>query len=114
MAALTIADLMQYAREQARIEACNYFHPRYARAEEVAAWRRDRSRRDSARRQILRKYPGRLRSGEPLQPGRYGPSGRLQITANAIDYTPGQYAPVEIYGAVLGYLGRTNALGAEL
>jgi hypothetical protein len=112
MAALTIADLMQYAREQARIEACNYFHPRYARAEEVAAWRRDRSRRDSARRQILRKYPGRLRSGEPLQPGRYGPSGRLEITANAIDYTSGQYAPVEIYGAVLDYLDRTNAVGA--
>ncbi len=112
MAALTIADLMRYAREQARIEAKDYFDPRYARADEVQAWHSDRSRRDSARRQILQRYPGRLRSAEPLQPGRYGPSGRLQITANAIDYTSGQYAPVEIYGAVLDYLDRTNAVGA--
>lgn len=104
----TLADLMQYAREQARIEACDYFHPRYARADEVQAWRRDRSRRDSARRRILRKYPGRLRSGEPLLPGRYGTGGRLEITADAIDYTSGQYAPVEIYPAVLDYMDRTN------
>jgi hypothetical protein len=101
---------MQYARKQARIESCDYFHPRYARLEEVQAWRRDRSRRDSVRRQILRKYPGRLRSTEHLTPGCYGPGGRLEITANAIDYTAGQYAPVEIYHAVLDYLGRTNAV----
>ena len=108
----TIADLMQFAREQARIEAKDYFHPCYARADEVQAWRRDRSRRDRVRRQILRNYPGRLRSDEQLTPGSYGPGGRLEITADAIDYTSGQYAPVEIYHAVLDYLGRTNAVEA--
>jgi hypothetical protein len=41
-----------------------------------------------------------------LIPGSYG---RLSIAADGeIDYTIGQYAPREIYGALLSYLEATN------
>ena len=103
----TNADLMEYARKQARIDSIDYFHPRYARADEVRAWRRDRARRDAARRRILHDFPARARSTAELVPGRYY-GMRLVITPDGIDYTPGQYASVEIYHAVFDYFQRTN------
>lgn len=105
----TISDLLEYARQQARIESCDYFHPRYARADEVSAWHRDRSTRDRDRRRVFRNYAGRIASNGALVPGEYGGSRRLEITADGIDYTAGQYAALEIWPAVLAYFDATNA-----
>lgn len=106
----TLTELVRFATEQARIERINYFDPRYARPDEVAAWRGDCQRRSLARRAVFRTWPARLRSGtEPLVPGAYGVSGRLRINeTGAIDYVPGQYAALEIWQAVGDYLARTK------
>jgi ATP-dependent DNA helicase RecQ len=40
---LTVSDLLAYASQQARIEAVDYFDPRYPRPDEISAWRRDRA-----------------------------------------------------------------------
>ena len=105
--ALTVADLWHYAAGQATISRTDYFDPRYARLEEVAAWGRDVARRNSARRRILRTFPERARSTEPLTPGNYY-GGRLRITPDAIEYTPGQYAPLEVYPALFDYFTTTD------
>jgi len=105
----TISDLLAYAKSQARIESRDYFHPRYARAEEVQAWRNDRAKRDRARRQVFRSFPGRIASNAELVPGEYGCHRRLAITVEGLDYTAGQYAPREIWRAVLDYFQQTNS-----
>ena len=108
---LTVSDLLAYASRQARIEAVDYFDPRYPRPDEVSAWRRDRGARDRDRRRVFRNFCGRTRSGaEPLVAGSYGAGRRLDITPEAIDYTAGQYAAREIWPAVLDYFEQTNAL----
>ena len=106
----TLADLLAYCREQASINPNDYFQPGYSKPEEVSAWHRDRSRRDRARQKCFNLYPARLnRASEELTPGSYGPSGRLRIEQDGSpDYTAGQYAPVEIYHALLDYLSKTN------
>lgn len=108
---LRIADLLAYAGQQARIESRDYFEPGYARADEVRAWRRDKARRDRDRRRVLLSYPGRIRSNGVLVAGSYGCARRLEITTEFIDYTPGQYAAVEIWPAVLDYFAQTNGAG---
>lgn len=105
---LTTTDLMAYARTQARIESTSYFEPGWARPEDLRGWYADRRTRDSARRRLLRDWGCRIKSGEPLVPGRYGSSGRLSITPDAIDYTPAQYAAVEIYSYLYDYMEATN------
>ena len=109
MATPTVSDLLEYARQQARIESRDYFHPRYASADEVRSWRNDRSHRDRDRRRVFRTYPGRIASNAALVPGSYGAGGRVEITADGIDYTAGQYAAREIWPAVLAYFDTTNA-----
>ena len=109
---LTTADLLAFARSQARIESIDYLDPYERRAERIRegirAWRGDRSRRDRARRNVFRTFPARTRSSSPLIPGGYGCQGRLVITADGIDYTAGQYSALEIWPAVLDYFERTN------
>ena len=105
-----ISDLLAYASQQARIEARDYFAPSYARPDEVRAWRNDRGHRDRDRRRVFRAFAGRIRSNAPLIPGSYGGARRLDITANAIDYTACQYAAREIWPAVYDYFNQTNAL----
>ena len=108
---LTISDLLAYASQQARIEAVDYFHPRYACPDEIRAWRNDRGHRDRDRRRVFRSFPGRIRSGsEPLVAGSYGVGRRLDVTPEAIDYTAGQYAAREIWPAVFDYFNQTNTL----
>lgn len=107
---LTLSDLLAFCRQQARIEACDYIDP-YARGElrsqQLSDWRRDCRLRDQARKACFDAFPARLRKGtEVLIPGNYG---RLSIDADSTpDYTIGQYAPREIYGALLRYLAATN------
>ena len=106
----SLADLLAFVRSQARIEARDYLDP-WSRGElhrqQVSAWRRDCRLRDQARRACFQAFPGRLNRGaEVLIPGSYG---RLSIDSmGVIDYTIGQYAPREIYGALLSYLEATN------
>jgi hypothetical protein len=109
---LTVSDLLAYAKSQARIESCNYFHPRYAKPEEVRGWRNDRASRDRARLKVLRTFPGRISANAPLVPGSYGAARRLEITAEEIDYTANQYSAMEIWGAVLAYFNATNEVVA--
>jgi hypothetical protein len=106
---LTTLHLLEFARKQARIEACDYFDPRYARPDEVRAWRNDRGRRDRDRRRVFRRF-GFVSSAAQLVPGHYGPAGRLEITADGIDYTACQYAAREIWPAVFDYFERTYAV----
>jgi hypothetical protein len=108
--ALTVSDLLAYASQQARIEARDYFDPRYARPDEVRAWRNDRGHRDRDRRRVFRTFPGRIRSDAPLVAGSYGAGRRLDVTPEAIDYTAGQYAAREIWPAIFDYFERTNAI----
>lgn len=108
----TVSDLLEYARQQARISSCDYFDPRYARPDEVRAWRNDRGHRDRDRRRVFRTYPGRISANAALVPGSYGTGRRLEITADGIDYTAGQYAAREIWPAVLAYFNATNAAEA--
>lgn len=105
---LRVSDLLAYARECARIEARDYFDPRYVRADEVRAWRNDRGHRDRDRRRVFRTFPGRIASNGVLVPGAYGGARRLVITAAEIDYTPCQYTAREIWPAVFDYFQQTN------
>jgi hypothetical protein len=106
----SLSDLLSFCRRQARIEARDYLDP-YAqeelRSQQISAWRRDCRLRDQARKACFQAFPGRLlKASESLIPGSYG---RLSIAADGeIDYTVGQYAPREIYGALLSYLEATN------
>lgn len=106
----TTQDLLRFATTQARIEQIDYFDPRYPRADEIAAWRKDRRTRDNARRAVFKQWPARARGNADLTPGKYGPSGRLVITPTEIDYTPGQYSAPEIWDAVADYFRQTNDL----
>lgn len=104
-----LSDLLTYAKQQARIESKDYFHSdiRFRTAHEFSAWQLDKSRRDNSRKMLFREFPNRLRNAETerLVPGNYN---RLTISETEIDYTVGQYAPLEIYGAILNYLHQTN------
>jgi hypothetical protein len=104
----TLSDLLAFCKAQARISASDYFDPRFARPDEVAAWQSDKSRRDRQRKACFRLFPGRLRSAasEPLVPGTYG---RLSISEDGSpSYVVRQYAPVEIFHALSDYLEATN------
>jgi hypothetical protein len=104
----SLASLLSFCKSQARIESRDYFQPGFARPDEVSAWRSDCAKRDHARRLCFQAFPGRLKSAasEALIPGDYG---RLSILPDgSADYTSGQYAPLEIYGALLSYLEATN------
>jgi hypothetical protein len=104
----SLASLLSFCKSQARIESCKYFQPGFARPDEVAAWRSDCAKRDHARRLCFQAFPGRLKSAasEALIPGRYG---RLSILPDgSADYIAGQYAPLEVYGALLAYLKASN------
>jgi hypothetical protein len=107
--AKTIQDLLRFAQKQARIDQIDYFDPRCPRPDEIKAWRHDCYLRSAARRDLFRQWPGRVRSQEPLIPGRYYGT-RLVISPDDIDYTVGQYAPREIWQAVADYLRQTNDL----
>jgi hypothetical protein len=108
-----LSDLLTFCKQQARIESRDYIDP-WSRGElrnqQLSAWRRDCRLRDSARKACLQAFPGRLKSAtEPLVPGRYGNSGRLEVSPDGeIDYTPCVYSPREIYSALLRYLEETN------
>jgi hypothetical protein len=110
--AASLSDLLAFAQKQARIESRDYLGP-YARGhlrvQQISAWRRDCRLRNQAKKACFQAFPGRLRNGsEALIPGHYG---RLSIDPmGSIDYTVGQYAPREIYGALLSYLEATNTL----
>lgn len=104
---LTVSDLLAFAASEARIERIDYFDPHYPRAEEVRAWQTDCRRRSAQRLRVMRRFPARTRSEETLVPGRYYGT-RLIITDTAINYIPGQYAPVEVWRAVEDYFAQTN------
>lgn len=106
----SLSDLLAFAQKQARIESIDYTDPwskGELRKQQLSAWRRDCRLRNQAKKACFKAFPGRLRNGtEALIPGSYG---RLSIDPmGSIDYTIGQYAPREIYGAVLSYLEVTN------
>jgi len=107
----SLSDLLAFARSQARIEMKDYVDPWLRgdrRKEGVELWRRDCRMRSQAKRACFQAFPSRLlKASEALIPGHYG---RLSIDPmGGIDYTAGQYAPREIYGALLSYLTATNA-----
>jgi hypothetical protein len=107
----SLDSLLAFCKSQARIESQNYFEPSFARPDEVAAWRSDCAKRNRARKLCFQAFPGRLKSAasEALVPGNYGFQGRLSILPDgSADYTSGQYAPLEVYGALLSYLEATN------
>jgi hypothetical protein len=105
-----ISDLLAYASQQARIEARDYFHPRYARPDEIRAWRNDRGHRDRDRRRVFRTFPGRIRSDAPLIPGSYGGARRLDITADAMTTPPANTPPGRSGLRCFDYFNQTNAL----
>jgi hypothetical protein len=107
----SLSDLLAFAQKQSRIEAKDYLDPwskGELRKQQISAWRRDCRLRSQAKQRCFAAFPGRLLKGsEALIPGNYG---RLSIDPmGSIDYTIGQYAPREIYGALLSYLEATNA-----
>ena len=95
----TLADLAAYVRCQARRNFADYGDRR--------PWMEDANRMQSQRRRVYREYGARWKLGtEPLTPGHYG---RLEILPDGTpEYTPGQYAPTEIWHAVYVYLHATN------
>lgn len=106
----SLSDLLSFCRQQARIEARDYLDPHASgamRSQQAGAWRRDCRLRDQARKACFQAFPGRLsKASESLIPGNYG---RLSIGSDGSpDYVVGQYAPREIYGALLSYLEATN------
>ena len=108
----TVQDLLAYASKHATISQTDYFHPRYARPDEVRAWRNDKSKRNRQRLAVLRNWPGRCASAEPLVPGNYWGT-RLQISASgAIDFTACQFPGLELWLAVADYFSKTNDLEA--
>jgi hypothetical protein len=106
----TVSDLLSYAKQQARIEAIDYFNPSCTTPQEVRAWKQDRYRRDADRRRVFRKFGARIAANDPLIPGSYGPSRRLTILPNGKpEYTAGQYCPTEIWSAIYFYFEGINA-----
>jgi hypothetical protein len=105
----SLSDLLSFVKTHARIDSCDYFDARYARADEIQAWNQDKYRRNKQRRECFNRFPGRLRNAnEALIPGSYG---RLSIDAmGSIDYVVGQNASMEIWPALLTYLEATNKL----
>jgi|TARA_R100000084_G_scaffold79617_3_gene36480 hypothetical protein len=98
----TIADLRSYVRSQAQRDWRDYGYG----AEAQRLWRQDGNEMRRQRDRVMRRYPSRIRSEEPLVPGNYG---RLTIQEDGTPYyVPGQYAPTEIWFWVLEYLNRTN------
>jgi hypothetical protein len=96
----TISDLRSYVRSQARRDFRDYG------ADGRDYWRQDGNTMRRQRERVMRRYPARIRSDEPLIPGRYG---RLTIKDDGTpEYIPGMYAPTEIWFWVLEYLDRTN------
>lgn len=109
----SLASLLAFCKSQARIERIDYFDPRFPRPDEVQAWRGDCAKRAKARKLCFAAFPGRLKSAasEALIPGSYGQGGRLSILPDgSMDYTSGQYSPLEIYPALWAYLEATNTL----
>ena len=109
----SLASLLAFCENQARIERIDYLDPRFSRPDEVQAWRGDCAKRTKARKLCFAAFPGRLKSAasEALVPGDYGFQERLSILPDgSIDYTSGQYSPLEIYPALLAYLEATNTL----
>jgi hypothetical protein len=106
----TIQDLLAYASRNATIQRDLYGDPRFPGPDDHHYWQADKGTRDRQRRYVFRRWPARCRGSEPLIPGScFGT--RLQITANGeIDYTPGQYAGVELWQAVADYMEKTNQL----
>jgi hypothetical protein len=107
----SLSDLLAFAQQQARIASSDYLDPwskGELRKQQLSSWRRDCRLRDQARKACFQAFPGRLlKASEALIPGNYG---RLSIDSmGSIDYTIGQYAPREIYGALLSYLEATKA-----
>lgn len=108
----SLSDLLAFAQQQARIQSIDYLDPWSRgdlRKQQLSAWRRDCRLRSQAKQACFRAFPGRLcKASEALIPGNYG---RLSIDPmGSIDYTVGQYAPREIYDALLSYLEATNTL----
>jgi hypothetical protein len=97
----TLADLLAYCRQQARIRRCNYDDNKY--------WRGDIYTRDQALKLCCKEFGARLNRGtEELISGKYE---RLTIHADGTpEYTVGQYAPTEIYDYLHFYLRQTNAV----
>lgn len=94
----TIADLRSYVRSQATRDSRDY-GPGPWWHEDTLKIRRQRDR-------VMRAFPARIRSEEPLIPGTYG---RLTIEPDGTPYyVPGQYAPTEIWFWVYEYLQATN------
>ena len=97
---LTISDLKSYVRSQSRRNFIDYGSHRL--------WREDGNKIQSQRRRVYRKFSARWKTNnEQLVPGNYG---RLTINNDGIDFTPGQYSPMEIWHAVYVYLHETNTI----
>jgi hypothetical protein len=94
----TLADLLAYCRQQARIERCDHT---------VTSWRQAIYARNQALNLCRKEFGARLNRGtEELVPGDYG---RLTIHPDGTpEYTVGQYAPAEIYDYLHFYLRQTN------
>jgi hypothetical protein len=103
-----ISDLLAYPSQHCRFDSTAYFDPRYATADEVRAYNRDREERNRHRAAVLRRFAGRIKSDGELIPGRYYGTRLLISAAGEIDYIPGQHAPVEIWHAIEAYLEATN------
>jgi hypothetical protein len=99
MSNFTVDDLFSFCRSQARISASDFFDPRYARPEEVKAWRSEISRRNTARKKAKKRFGAFL--GSKLS---FMKVGRLSLSADGFDYVVGQYAPAEIYQAAYDFL----------
>ena len=94
----TIQDLRSYVRGQATRDWRDYGSHYY--------WHQDALTIRRQRERVMRAFPARIRSDEPLIPGNYG---RLTIEDDGTPcYCPGQYAPTEIWCWVYEYLTRTN------
>ena len=93
----TLSDLKTFIKQQARLDSSNY-------AGYVDAYKSDRNRIKQAQR-ACKKAAGFYwyHDKVALIPDEYF-DGRLIITENSIDYTPGQYAPTEVYWALEDYL----------
>lgn len=99
---LTIANLKAFVRAQSKRDYNNYIGA-------YESWERETLSIKTQRCRVYRKFKSRwMNADETLVPGNYGPTGRLRITDNGIDYVPGQYAPVEIWDMVYEYLEATN------
>jgi hypothetical protein len=96
---LTVADLFQFAKEQAKIDTNNY--------RDRKDYNSDRSRRDRQRAKCLKRF-GFMRNS--LLPHGHVTVGRLTAGLDGIDYTVGQYAPTEIWAAVYDWLSGASGM----